>query len=524
MQEYNLPIQKTLVNGLRPDSRYGRGLDFLTQCKFLKPGEWGLRPCADVSSPFASDPFGSWPFPQIIRGKAITLLASATTIKIVTEASPNWTLSDDITTYDLNDSGTAKSITGSGIWHMADFYDTWMLFNGTSVVVKTNKEGMFGETNKVFTQNTIAMQTGCGFRGRAIMGGFSPATYFGESWDALWDEWIIKAPFAIDIALDDVDTNFVMWTTIGGGDLLNIFLPKMAVEGVIKEDVRTVEDGMFLELYRRNEAGFMPMPWQGTVLVVKPLGNGVMVYGEDGIGYLPQVSEPYSTFGLHKLGAFGIAGRGCVGGDETTHVFLDTAGVFWKISAGDLSLQKLGYEEFFDDIIDQDVVISFNQRDNDYIISGEDSESAALSFVLTSKGLGQSPQQVTSAYTVEGALLGVYSTNASTIPIVVTDVLDFGYRDLKTITTIELGIEVATDALTHVAVDYRYNKDSGWTRSTWVLLNDIGFARVQATAIEFRIAVKCSAFASMKLDYINVKWQSSGRRTVRGLSVSEANK
>jgi len=524
LQEYNLPLKETLTKGLRPYSQHGRGFNFLTQCKFLKPREWGLRPCADVSDPFATTKFSTWPFAQMLRGKAVTLLAEATSLKVVTEASPNWTVGDAVTTYDLNDPASTKSITGSDVWHMADFYDSWMLFNGTSVVVKTNKEGMFGETNNVFVQNAIAIQTGCDFPGRAIMGGFSPASYFSTSWDAIWDDWLLHAPFTLDMTLDDVDTNFVMWTTIGGGDLLNLFLPDMAVDGVIKEDKRTTRDGMFLELWRRNEAGFMPMPWQGTVLVVKPLGNGVMVYGDDGIAFMPHVTDPYPTFGLRKLGAFGIGGRGCVGGDNSTHIFLDTAGVLWRISSENYSLQKLGYEEVFDGLVDQKVVISYNQRDNEYIISGEDSSNNALSYVLTPTGLGQSPQQVTSAYTVEGALLGVFSTDASTIPIAVTDVLDFGYRDLKTITTVELGIEVTTDATTHVAVDYRYNKDDSWTRSTWVLVNDMGFARIQATANEFRVAVKCSKYADMKLDYINVKWQSSGRRTVRGLHAGEAYK
>jgi len=528
LQEYQLPIRETLVNGLRPNSRHGRGSKYLTQCKFLKPEEWGLRPCETVVNPFTDEQFSTWPFAQIIRGNEVTLLATATSLKTVTEASPNWTLSSAITTYDLNDPPTAKSITGSDVWQMADFYDSWMLFNGTSVVVKTNKEGMFGETNQVFVQNAIAVQTGCEFHGRLIMAGFNPATYFSSDWESIWDEWLGRMPFAVDTALDDVNSNFVMWTTIGGGDILNLFLPKLAVEGVIQEDVRAVDDGMFLDLWRRNEAGFMPMPWQGTVYIVKPLGNGFMAYGEDGIAYLPSVTNPYPTFGLRKLAPFGIAGRGCVGGDEATHLFMDTSGVLWRISASDLSLRKLGYEEFFDDIVDQTVVITYNQSENEFIISGEDSSNNILSYILTEKGLGQSPQQVTSAFPLEGSLLGVFDTDASTIPIIVTDVIDFGYRDLKTITTVELGIEVYYDAdtptTTHVAVDYRYNKDASWTRSTWVLVNDMGYARVQATAIEFRLAIKCSRYADMKLDYANIRWQASGKRTVRGLRADTANK
>ncbi len=524
MQEYQLPISKTLTSGLRPYSDFGRGMNFLTQCTFLRPRPWGLRPCVAVSNPFVADQFGTWPFAQIMRGSEVTLLLTATTIKTVTEASPNWTLSAAITTYDLNDPTTGKSITGSDVWHMADFHDSWILFNGTSMVIKTNKEGMFGETNNVFVQNTIAVKTGCAFRGRLIMAGFNPSSYFGADWDSIWNEWLDQLPYAIDTTLDDVDDNFVMWTTIGGGDILNLFLPQMAVNGVIKEDIRTIDSGVFLDLWRRNEAGFMPMPWQGTVHVVKPLGNGVMVYGEDGIGYMPSVTNPYPTFGLRKLAPFGIAGRGCVGGDETFHVFMDSSGVLWKITAENFSLQKLGYEEFFDDIVDQTVVITYDQSENEFTISGEDGSSNALSYILTESGLGRSPYQVTSAFPLEGSLLGVSKTNASTVPIIVSDALDFGYRDLKTITTVELGIEVGTDVTTHVAVYYRYNKDSAWVLSTLVLLNNVGFARVQATAIEFRLAIKCSSYIGMKIDYANVRWQASGKRTIRGLQTEGPNR
>lgn len=524
MQEYSLPIQKTLINGLRPYSDHGRGMNFLTQCKFLRPRNFGLRPCVNVVNPFEDDQFGTWPFPQILRGSEITLLMSATSLKVVIEETPYWTLDDAMVIFDLNNPQIVSAITGSDVWHIADFHDSWMLFNGTCVVVRTNREGMFGETNRVYVQSAIEIQTGCEFHGRLIMAGFDPSSYFSNDWSSIWDEWLGKLPYAIDTSLEDVNSNFVMWTTIGGGDILNLFLPKMAVEGVIKEDERTLRDGMFLDLWRRNEAGFMPMPWQGTVHVVKPLGNGFMAYGEDGIAFLPHVTGEYPTFGLRKLAPFGIAGRGCVGGDENVQVLLDVSGVLWKISAENYSLQRLGYEEFFEPIIDQDVIITYNQSESEFIISGEDSSGNALSYILTDSGLGQCPQQVTSAYSLEGVLLGVSSTDENTIPIVVTDTIDFGYRDLKTITTVELGIEVSADVTAHVAVYYRYNKEADWTLSDWKLVNNEGFVRVQATAIEFRIAVKCSDFVSMKLDYMNVKWQASGRRTVRGLRAEETYK
>ena len=516
MQEYQLPIRETLTKGLRPRSDMGRGTKFLTTCDFMKPLAHGLRRCDDVIEPFASSEFSSWPYLQLLRGSS-TLLAAATAIYPVTEGSPDWSKGSAYTTYDINNVASAKSITGSEVWHMADFGDAWMLFNGTTVVFKLNLEGMFDETNIVYVQNAIAIQSGCHHRGRLIMGGFDPANFFGDDWKGIWGYYLSKLPYAIDVDLDDIHDNFVFWSTIGGGDVVNLFVPELARDGVIKEDETSIEDSIFMELLKRNEMGFMPMPWQGSVLVVKPHEKGVVVYGEDGIAALVPTSDPYPTYGLRHLADFGIAGRGCVGGNEESHVFLDVVGNAWHVD-GDFGLQKLGHKEFFEDIVGQDVLISHNSEHDEFFISGEDSSSNALSYVLTPNGLGKCPQQVAGAYNVEGEFLGVFSLDGSTIATIVTDIIDFGYRDLKTITTVEVGIDHKSAATVHVAVDYRYNAVDSWTRSDWVLVNPQGFARPQITAYDFRIAIKCSTYDDFEIDYINVRWQTSGRRTVRGLS------
>jgi hypothetical protein len=508
LQEYQLPIQKTLTQGLRPQNDVGRNLEFLSQCQFMKPLQAGLRPIEGCINPFEENYFQNWPFPQLIRTASDTLLAYAD--KIVNAASLT-----PYTTYDLADAGTPIGIQPNGVWHCADIGKGWILFNGSSVVFNLGVDRVFGEDNIVYCQDTMQVQTGCASRGRVLLGGISPEQLFSGAWQALWQKYANSLPYAINTDYEGEGTNFVYWSTIGGGDVLLPFTSEFA-SGIIKEDVVDEEDeDFFLELFKRNELGIMPMPWQGSVLCMKPLGKGVVVYGTDGIAVLIPAVEPYPTYGLQRVADFGIISRGAVGGDEFGHVLVDTAGNAWGLDTN-FALRKLGYKEYISGILDNEIVIVKDAEYDEFYISGKDS-----AFILTPQGLGEAPQRITGAYNINGSFIGIFNTAVSTEAIIVTDIIDFKYRDLKTITTIEVGCDAASPV--YVAIDYRYSKQASWQRSPWVLTNPEGFARVQIAALDVRIAVKCSSYKGFNLDYINVRWQATGRRTVRGLSADTAN-
>lgn len=508
MQELSLPIQKALTQGLRPRDDIGRNAEFLTQCQYMKPLPFGLRPCIDCTNPFDEDYFDAWPFPQLIITASETLLAYENSIYSVTN---NITYS----TYSLEDPSIKKPITGTGIWHCVDLGEGWLLFNGTCVVFKLSTETMFGEDQVVYCQDAVSVQTGCANRGRLILGGFNPAQLFSGAWSEIWNKYLnnLSASVSTDFSGSD---NFVYWSTIGGGDILLPFAPGFIKDGMIKEDKPDEHDEeFFLELFRRNELGWMPMPWQGSVLCVKPLGKGIAVYGTSGIAGLIPTVEPYPTYGLQRVADFGIFSRGAVGGDEQGHIFIDTSGNIWGLDAS-FTLRELGYKEYIASMVADEIVITKDAEYNEYHISGKDK-----SFVLTAKGLGQSPQIITGAYNTAGKFYGVFNIADNKEAIIATDIIDFAYRDLKTITIIEAGCSASNNVF--VAVDYRYSKQGAWQRSPWVLTNPEGFARLQVTAIDFRVVVKCNSYENFELDYIKVRWQTSGRRTVRGVDAGTAN-
>jgi len=391
MREFETRIVDHLINGLRPSSRLGINTPYLQDCMNMKPTVEGLVPYEKVQTPFAADPTMEFPFPQLFKGKGVTLLVDKTKLYTVTEASPNWT-TDEITL-------TSGSIVAGGAWHFLDLFDSWLLFNGSSTIYQTNIHGLEGGDAAIVGTAAPLVQTGCYLNGRSFMGGFVDGVGTGSifndaAWTALVASWNADLPAAMADIIPNIGQNFVMWSSIGGGDALWIFRPTWATT------IRTAGPRIFEHL-KKNELGWMPMPWQGAVHVVKPLGNAVVVYGVDGISALVQTVEPIPTFGLKHLLDIGVAGRGAVGGTNREHVFIDEAGYIWKIGV-DLVPKRLNYQEFITSMTPASIVVSHDQEDDEYYIS-----DGTYSRILTSKGLGIMDQVVTSIVATEGALLGV---------------------------------------------------------------------------------------------------------------------
>ncbi len=508
MQEFQLPIAEMLTKGMRPDTD-ARG--FLTQCKFARSTPYGLKMPEAITNPFSATKFTTFPNKQLLRGNSVTLLAGSTTVEEVTEGSP-WTT-------ELLSTGT---ITAGDIWQLVDMHTAWMLLNGATVVYKDNSKGMFNESQPVIATTATDINAGTYFKGRVLLGGFDPDNYWSDDWQSAIKHYSQAFPFAIDDTSLGYGNNFVFWSTIGGGDVFQLFNFKQSVYGNIREDrLHDPNNPMFMELLQRNELGLAPMPWQGLVMIMKPLNNGVAVYGADGIAILTPANIPYPTFGINSRARFGIAGRGCVAGNEEMHVFVSATGELWTLTA-DGVLTKLGYKEYISKLLDYDIVVSFDEVESEYHISGKNTGGEALSFLLSKNGLTQSPYQVTSVCQTADGLTGVFSETDNVDVIITTDSIDFGDREFKTITLIELGLVIETEATAQVAIQWRNKPSEAFNQTVWVTVNREGFCYIRSTAHEFKILVTVNNYADFELSYINIHWQPSGRRTRRGLSADQA--
>lgn len=522
MREFSFPIREALLNGLRRDSRLSINQPWMTTQLNVKPvkdvGVVNPNPPADPisSAEYAANSVTfAFPFPKLIRGKGVTLLADATALFDVDEST--WDLSA-ITTYDSDDPFVAKSVVTGGDWHFVDLFSNWLLFNGSCVVTKLNDRGMFGAANRVLVNDTVTVQTGCENRGRIVLGGFNVANSHKSQWEAFWKDWANRQSTGINMSIG-LGTNFVAWSSIGDGDVLWLLNPFRGIEGDVKSathDIFSIDRPLIFDKLQRNEMGFMPMPWQGTVRRVKPLGKAVVVYGDDGIGALVPVTEPISTYGYQHIMSVGIADRGAVGGDDRTHVFLDNKGTMWALGT-DLTPQRLGYSEYFSAYPGDDVTIGYDPEESEFYLSND-----AGCYVLTGAGLSSLGRMYSSIFWADGALRGVWTGTAAaeaedTALLAVSDVFDMKMRGIKRIHEVEIPCDDTTGIT--VGFDYRFDKSAAsFTRSTLVPINKEGNAAQSVSGVDFKLVLSATDYTKVNIDGdIIVRYQTSDVRTRRGL-------
>lgn len=529
MNEFALRIRETLAQGLRRDFRAPRNSLALSQLKNAKPTPFGLVPIERVINPFSPSVFsalgmdGNWPLPQIFKGRSRTFLVNKDVIYFVNEE--DWSLYP-VDLYLFSSPNTlVQTLPIGNPWQLIEAYDSWFLTNGQCVVFSLNNEEMVGGTRKAYVTTESVFESGCEHRGRFVVGGFASADSLSSAWQAYIRSKIDDTIIDADIKAQNMNfgQNFILWSSIGGGDfpywLWDLSAAKYSY--FIKGAPHGDDNPLLFDRLKDGTCGFMPMPWQGLVRVVKPLGDGVAIYGDNGIAaiFLAQ-----TTYGMRQLKTFGIHAH-AVGGDDAEHVFLDKRANLWRVSA-DFKFELLGYREFLYPMLESEVMISyFGETDisREYVIS-----DGHKTYHLTSNGLCENSQTyVTSAIYSQGGVVGVASYSDyldDNETLICTDWTDFQDNlSVKKISWIQLGIRAQSGATYQVAVDYRFKKHEEGQRSRFVTVNHEGAAYVGVSGIDFRIVVKCSEFQSIDLDEIIVRWQRSDNRYVRSGNANTVN-
>jgi len=528
-------IDEALRSGLRRDSDAPRNTQALVSCKHLRTTPRGLKAFVPISQPMANSYITDtlnvekvWPFPQLFCGKNETLLCGENSVFNVTQTSSgDWTAAQ-LTTYKpwgFTTADHARAIPKGGVWHFADFYKTWMLFNGACVVYLTPGPMAYW---KVFVAQESIAKTGCVLKeGRALYGGFNPTKYYSSMWQTEIEAYLSNAGTFedyIDYDANGPGSNWVWWSSIGGGDLLYPFC-----DGIMGgEGLATAQSGhttdydqsypstMWMDMLKRNEAGFRPMPFAGNVHQMVPFDSTgtVVVYGEDGIAALRAASDPVPTFGLHVFPETGVnlgsASRGAAGGGELGQVFVDESGVLWLIRP-DLAVEKLGYQEYFEDMLGENIVVQYEPTEKEFWISdGTDT------YLLTETGLCRPPWMVTSVSFAQGGRVGIRFDESDADSVeVITEAFDGGERGVWEIVTVRIAT-TDTDAVGwQVAVDYRFGKGDAWSRTTSVPVDSRGIARVKVSGIEFRIVLTHRDRAKADLERIELEMRSEGRNSIR---------
>jgi hypothetical protein len=350
--------------------------------------------------------------------------------------------------------GAAKcTVTENERWDFIDFGSYLILTNGTKLCIR-DYAGAW--TTNDYTTYIPRFSTGCNFNGQVVAGNIK-TTWHG------------------------CGTGSIIWSKIGSID----FTP----------------DGT-------NEAGFRNIPWEGSVLRVKKLGKGVVVYCENGIGLLSPFQQ---TFGWDVLTDIGLDCKGAVGGNENIHVFVGKDRLVYRINS-QYQIEKLGYNDQFQLMASNDIVVEHNPLRHEFYLSDRDE-----GFVLTEQGLAQCFQQVTSCAPLNEASYGIADDNEDLTAYIITEPLDFGLRGMKTIQSIEISGQWTTeDTEVYVQVYYRNDANGSWTAGGYGIVNPNGVAHVATSGVEFLLWIYFADYTNIELDSMNIHVKLTDKRYVRG--------
>ena len=459
MREFYTTIDEALLTGLKTEIRVPRNSPVLHECLGFRIGKKAIEGIEFLYNPLpvALDMHYNWPFPQFLKQESWKILVVRDAVNM-----------EDVV-YSLDASYNATQIFaideltfGQGtLMELADFGEYAFMTNGVLM--------LYWDTTLVDWDEKIAiatipmMRTVCNFKGQMIGG-------------------------CVLSAWHDCDEKSVVWSDIGSVD----FTPN-----------------------RRNEAGYRRDPFGGEVYHVRRLGDNVVAYTSTGVTLMSPIGSPAATFGFKELHKVGLKNRGAMNGDLNQHLFVDLKNSVFKLNKE--GLKELGYEGYVEELDADDNIVSFDQYRGDFYIS-----DGVNSFLLSPNGMTNYPYEVSTIWYDDEdghGLCGLPETidPPTHVPILVSHIIDMGYRGQKTIFSIELGASEMTGA--EVAIDWRMDSISAFQRTAFAPVNNEGVATIIAAGTEFRICVRSETFVrdTSELDYITVRWKMTDLRALRGV-------
>jgi hypothetical protein len=435
LREFYTKIDEALLKGLKPEFRTPRNSPVLHECSGLRIGKKAIEGTEFLYNPLPPtlDMHYSWPFPQLLKQEKYKILIIRDSVGM-----------EDIV-YSLDAHYNATQIFavdeltyGKGtLMELADFGSYAFMTNG--VIMIYWDVGINDWQEVIAHANIPMMRTVCNFKGQMIGG-------------CVLSDW------------HSCDEKSIVWSKIGDVN----FTPGL-----------------------NNESGFRRDPFGGEVYHVRRLGDNVVIYSSGGVTLMSPVSSPAATFGFKEIHKVGLKNRGAMNGDFNQHLFIDLEDTVWRLTGE--GLKELGYIEYVEDLNAGDIIVNFNPYKGDFYIS-----DGVKSLLLSPQGMTNYPQLVSAVWYDDEdghGLCGLPETPDEEIEaLIVSHIIDMGYRGQKTIFSVELGAAMMTGI-------------------------EVAIASLIAAGIEFRICVKADHFIKgySSLDYITARWKMTDLRGLRGV-------
>lgn len=467
MKEFEFTFARGLKVGLRRHHKNPRNEEALIEAFNVRIGEFGTESYSPMKE-YPNEIVHLWPFPQIIRDNRMRYII------ILDETRATYFL------YDISDLSSDNTVPLLQIpifqtdnphgFELANFDNFVFFTNGTiGYVAPLDTAALNSEHGIPNCRHCVA------FNGQLLIGNVTDGTL-------------------------GLDESGIAWSEIGTYN----FKP-----------VLTSVDDANLRIDRVTTAGFAKVPGGGTVHRLVKLGEQVIVFTSNRIVGMRPVVEPLATFGFTEMATVGINGPGCVCATQGELVFIDNYGWIWRLlSTGEL--RKLGYKEFMNNLNLSRVVITYDELNRDYYIS-----DGQRCYLLTQWGLSE-VYQCPSTIFVNEMEYDTYCINHGgndQQAFVLTDIIDFGFRPMKHISSVSFGVagdgEMDYEALVMNRFDVNeefHNID----KSDKIDVNAEGVAFVDIGGSDFKFGLSARDLRDFNLDYFKVRWKLIDQRSIRG--------
>lgn len=456
-------------------------------------GEWGVQ--------FAND----WPFPQLFHGQGYTLACNRNSVYIVDTNLQ----ATKLVTFDPENIADVKNVVAGGLWQCADLGKTLYLCNGECLVYLGNLRELLAQgDNKAilisdfqylgvkFPINSIAYD-----QGRVFLGGLG-ADFFNP---------LLQGVFGTlnGLSLEyESFQNMVFASPIGEDALVYLISLAYAREGLTPGEGYSSARTAWEDLLKRNDLVWMPMPTQGMIQAMLPLGSSMIVYSTDGVAQLNPVAEPIVTLGLAPILDIGIGGRGCVGGDRREHLFIGMDRNLYKYNPHG-GITRLGYRDYMKTLNLDNTVITLDPAERRYYICDNN-----VGYCYYPTGLVKSNIDIRSIVVLD-KVYAAYFDAIEDLWILETDIVSMLGNMYKYITS----VEIVGDDLENVEVQIVYRSSMGeWVWHPWIPCTPDGYAYPSIAAQQFRILArgKLSPGKETRVAYINVRYKVIDKRNIRG--------
>ncbi len=529
-REFTYRVDDALKNGLRRNKREvnnAQALESYFQAQASDFGAVKLDTISNTNIITTPSITPAHPFPQLFRNRRRELVVEAATVHRTDVTTPGTGIT--MTLVQSDDGTTSDTIAGSALWHHAWVGDSWFMTNGSTLVYETAfREGVdLSGGNGIAllkdpTINTVAATAARIFAGGVASG--AGAWLTGARFLALFNTWkqyqgLSSASYYVDEnltaekAIDEVTRQFLFYSTSLGGSKTWPFYYLVGMLGGLTTAAYDKIEPDLLDQVRTGNLGMIPINTQGPIYVAKRLGNDLRVYTGDGIIH---VEETQAGFSQGRILGGGVPNRNAVGGDDNEHIMVAQDGALWRFRVGE-GAERLGYEEFIQPLTLSSLSIVLQPTKRHYYISdGTDT------YLLSGSGLSKVDSFPTGVFInkqTEESIIPGYELAGGDVTFNLTSTpFDMGFNGLKTVTGVQLGIQdFATSGPVTVGFDYRNDTSGAWLSTARVPVNDEGVGYFKITAREFKVVVEADTVnGDGKLEYIDIKWQSSDIRSQRG--------